>query len=381
VTRSYRLGVQIVVGAISIAAVLAISAALRWPPPPRPAGQSLPAGAFPLGDFRLVDRSTRVLTQDDFRTRVWVASFIFTRCPLSCPRITSVMKDLTRRLSDSRVLFASISVDPEFDTPQVLTEYAQKFGAPPDRWYFLTGNKQDTHDLIQTRFKLGVQEASPEEKAAGSEAITHSDRLALVEDGQVIGFFDSSDSASLDALVSVARRRALPGWIKNLPSVNASLNGLSAILLLLGWALIRQRRAPSGSGSLPAGFSHEIALTERRFVRAHVVVMLAALTVSALFLTSYLVYHSQAGSTPFPSAGPSRVLYFTILLSHTALAVAVVPLVTLTLLRAIRRQYSKHVSIAQVTFPIWLYVAITGVVIYLMLYHLPTAPSPASGMI
>jgi protein SCO1 len=381
VTRSYRLGIQIVLGAILIAAVVAISAALRWPPPQRPAAQELPPGAFPLGDFRLVDRSTRIITQDDFRSRVWIVSFIFTRCPLSCPRITSVMKDLTRRLSDSSVLFASVSVDPEFDTPPVLSEFAQRFDAPRDRWYFLTGNKHETRDLIQGRFKLGVQEASPAEKAAGSEAITHSDRLALVEDGQVLGFFESSDRASLDALVSLARRRALPGWIKELPALNASLNGLSAILLLLGWSLIRQRSSPNGSGSLRAGVSQEIALTERRFVRAHVVVMLTALTFSALFLTSYLVYHSQAGSTPFRSSGPSRVLYFTILLSHTALAVAVVPLVTLTLLRAFRRQYAKHVLMAQVTFPIWLYVAITGVIIYLMLYHLPTTPSAAPGLI
>jgi protein SCO1/2/putative membrane protein len=173
----------------------------------------------------------------------------------------------------------------------------------------------------------------------------------------------------------------LPGWIKKLPTLNASLNGLSAILLLLGWVLIRARSAPDGSGSLQEGISYDIARTKRRFVRAHVIVMLTALTFSALFLTSYLVYHSQAGSTPFNSAGPSRVLYFTILLSHTALAVAVVPLVTLTLLRAIRRQYSKHLLIAQVTFPIWLYVAVTGVVIYLMLYHLPSAPSPAPVLI
>jgi protein SCO1 len=373
VTRSYRLGVQIVVGAILIAAVVSLSAAIRWPPLPRPAAQSLPPGAFPLGDFRLVERSTRVVTQDDFRGRVWIVSFIFTRCPLSCPRITSVMKDLTRRLSDSDVMFASISVDPDFDTPGVLSEYAQRFDAPPDRWYFLTGNKHEVHDLIQTRFKLGVQEASADEKAAGSEAITHSDRLCLVEDGQVIGFFDSSDTASLDGLSSVSRRRALPAWIKNLPAVNASLNGLSAVFLLLGWLLIRQRTAAEELGlsrADPAGMS---GIESRRFVRAHIVVMLTALAFSAIFLTCYLVYHSQAGSTPFPSVGPSRVLYFTILLSHTALAVAVVPLVTLTLVRAVRREYARHVSIAQVTFPIWLYVSTTGVMIYFMLYHIPPA--------
>jgi protein SCO1/2/putative membrane protein len=358
------------VGAILIAAVVSLSAALRWPPRPRPAAQSLSPGAFPLGSFRLVERSTREVTQDDFRTRVWIVSFIFTRCPLSCPRITSVMKDLTRRLSDSNVMFASISVDPDFDTPRALSEYAQRFNAPSDRWYFLTGNKNEIHELIQNRFKLGVQEASAAEKAAGSEAITHSDRLCLVENGQVAGFFDSADRASLEALVSAARRRALPGWIKSLPAVNASLNGLSAVSLLLGWILIRRRRASDVTLSSRAETSGGRFPSQRRFVRAHIVAMLTALAFSGAFLTCYLVYHSQAGSTPFPSVGPSRVLYFTILLSHTALAVAVVPLVTFTLLRALRRQYAKHLTLAQATFPIWLYVSTTGVAIYFMLYHL-----------
>jgi protein SCO1/2/putative membrane protein len=109
--------------------------------------------------------------------------------------------------------------------------------------------------------------------------------------------------------------------------------------------------------------------------------MLTALTFSTLFLTSYLVYHSQAGSIPFPLGGLSRALYFTILLSHTALAGVLVPLIALTLLRAVRKQFVRHASLAQVTFPIWLYVAITGVVIYFMLYHLPEALAPVAGIL
>jgi protein SCO1/2/putative membrane protein len=291
------------------------------------------------------------------------------------------MKNLTRRLDDSNVSFASISVDPEYDTPAVLSEYAGRFDASPERWYFLTGNKREIHDLIQTRFKLGVQEASPEQKMAGSEAVTHSDRLVLVEGGHVAGFFASSDSASVDALVAAARRRALPGWIKRLPAINASLNGLSAIFLVLGWILIRQRKVSFTSVSEADVALDQNLLAERRFMRAHVFMMLTALTLSALFLTTYLVYHSQARTTPFPHAGAVRVVYFTILLSHTALAVAVVPLVTLILVRAVRRQYARHAALAQVTFPIWLYVAATGVVIYVMLYHLAVAPGPAPSVL
>jgi protein SCO1/2 len=152
VTRSYRLGLQIVLGAILIAAAVSFPVALRSSPANRRAGQNLPPGAFPLGDFQLIERSSRAVTQDDFRKRVWIVSFIFTRCPLSCPRITSVMKDLSRRVAESNVMLASISVDPEFDTPLVLSEYAKKFDAPADRWFFLTGGKREIHELIQGRF-------------------------------------------------------------------------------------------------------------------------------------------------------------------------------------------------------------------------------------
>ena len=102
------------------------------------------------------------------------------------------------------------------------------------------------------------------------------------------------------------------------------------------------------------------------------------LLTSALFLVSYLVYHYHAGSVSFRSGGSLRLVYFTILLSHTVLATfGVVPLVVLTLTRALRRDFARHSRIAQVTFPIWLYVSVTGVVIYLMLYHLPVIASSA----
>ena len=291
------------------------------------------------------------------------------------------MKDLQQQFAGTNVLLASFTVDPDYDTQAVLSEYAQRFAARPDRWWFLTGGKQQIHDLVQGRFKLGLQEASAAERAAGSETITHSDRLALIEDGHVIGLFESSNPTSLEALVAQASRRALPVWVKNLPTLNASLNGVCAILLLAGWVLIRKRNAPDRSDSSTVTSLANRSLLKRPVVRAHVVVMLAAVGLSALFLTSYVVYHSQAGSTAFPAEGPLRVLYFTILLSHLSLAIGVIPLVSLTLIRAIRGNYAGHLAIAQLTFPIWLYVAITGVVIYLMLYHLPTLPSPAGVII
>ncbi len=290
------------------------------------------------------------------------------------------MKDLQQRFDGTSVLLASITVDPEYDTPAVLTQYAQKFEARPDRWWFLTGAKQQIHELVQGRFKLAMQAASPAEKAAGSEAITHSDRLALVEDGQVVGFFESNSAASLESLVAVASRRALPAWVRYLPTLNASLNGLCAVLLIAGWISIRMRNTPQRLESIGSAATTG-ELRERPVVRAHVAIMLTAVGLSALFLTSYVVYHSQAGSTAFPHEGPLRVLYFTILLSHLTLAIAVIPLVSLTLIRAIRGNYAGHLAVAQLTFPIWLYVSVTGVVIYVMLYHLPIPSSLRTGLI
>jgi len=377
VTKSYRRGVQVVVATVLIAAGFCVSRVSRAPTVPPRAGQDLARGAFPLGEFQLVERSGRIVTQADLAGRVWIAAFIFTRCPLSCPRISSVMKGLQTRLAKTNVLLVSTSVDPEHDTPAVLTAYADRFGASPERWWFLTGAKSAIHDLVRNRFKLSLVETAPADRAAAGEAISHSDRLAMVDRGQIVGFFESSDQDALDALVARASRQALPPWVRILPTVNASLNGLCGALLLLGWFLIRRRPGAAAEEFVPAANPFPAGKSiDRPVVRAHATCMLLAVATSALFLVSYLIYHSQAGSMPFRYGGAFRVIYFTILVSHTVLAVGVVPLVVLTLIRALRHDFMKHVAIAQVTFPIWLYVSITGVVIYLMLYGLP---SPASG--
>jgi protein SCO1/2 len=384
VTWYYHLGVRVVVGTVLISACLCVATVGRGPTVSPRAGQDLGPGGFPLGELHLVERSGRIVTQADLADRVWIAAFIFTRCPLSCPRISSVMKGLQDRLSKTNVLLVSTSVDPENDTPVVLTAYAQRLEASPERWWFLTGSKASIHDLVQNRFKLGLVETAPADRAPGGESITHSDRLALVDRGRIVGFFESSDREALDALVVRASRLSLPRWVRILPTINASLNGLCAALLIAGWFLIRRRQPvvaqelAGTSGPLPSR-----KLIDRPVVRAHRTCMLSAVATSALFLVGYLVYHSQAGSMPFRQGGALRILYFTILLSHTLLATfGVVPLVLLTLVRAVRHDFKRHVPIAQVTFPIWLYVSITGVVIYLMLYDLPLSarepyPRPA----
>jgi uncharacterized membrane protein YozB (DUF420 family) len=135
--------------------------------------------------------------------------------------------------------------------------------------------------------------------------------------------------------------------ITDLPAVNATLNATAAVLLSTGYVLIRKGR-----------------------IESHRKVMLAAFTTSALFLVSYLVYHANVGSKRFPGQGPIRTVYLSILLTHTVLAAAIVPLVLVTLSRALSARFDRHRSIARVTLPIWLYVSVTGVIVYWMLYRM-----------
>jgi len=135
--------------------------------------------------------------------------------------------------------------------------------------------------------------------------------------------------------------------LENLPAVNASLNALAACWLVTGWFLIRARR-----------------------VRAHAFSMIAAFVTSGLFLASYLYYHAHHGSTPFRGTGTARLVYFTLLISHSILAIAVVPLAILSLILGLRGLFPRHRAVARWALPIWLYVSVTGVVVYWMLYRL-----------
>ena len=140
--------------------------------------------------------------------------------------------------------------------------------------------------------------------------------------------------------------------ITDLPALNACLNATSALFLLLAYRAIR-----------------------RLEINRHRRLMLAAAITSAVFLVSYLTYHARVGSVRFTGQGPVRTVYFAILISHTILAVAVLPLVLRTLYLGLRRRDDKHRRIARWTFPVWLYVSMTGVVVYVMLYRLyPPGP-------
>src|SRR5436190_7440677 len=139
----------------------------------------------------------------------------------------------------------------------------------------------------------------------------------------------------------------MPNDYSIFPAINATLNGTSAVLLVTAHTMIQRSK-----------------------IAAHRALMLAAVATSSLFLISYLYYHWHVGSVRFQGHGLSRPVYFTILISHTILAATIVPLVVITLIRALRERFDKHRAIARWTYPLWLYVSVTGVVIYFMLYRL-----------
>ncbi|MEX1129078.1 MAG: DUF420 domain-containing protein [Vicinamibacterales bacterium] len=135
--------------------------------------------------------------------------------------------------------------------------------------------------------------------------------------------------------------------LTDLPAVNATLNGISAVLLMIGYVLVRQRK-----------------------LEQHRRVMIAAFSTSVLFLICYVIYHANVGSRRFPGQGPVRSVYFFVLITHIVLAALVPPMAIITLSRGLRARYDTHRRIARWTLPIWLYVSVTGVIVYVMLYRM-----------
>ena len=135
--------------------------------------------------------------------------------------------------------------------------------------------------------------------------------------------------------------------VSDLPAVNATLNATCFVLLTIGYVLIRRGR-----------------------VAQHRAVMIAAFCVSVVFLASYVIYHAQAGSKPFPGQGFIRTVYFAVLIPHVVLAAAIVPMVLMTLSRGLKRQDARHRALARWTLPLWMFVSVTGVIVYYMLYQM-----------
>jgi protein SCO1/2/putative membrane protein len=317
-----------------------------------------------IGDFSLVNQEGQTITRSDLLGKVWVASFIFTRCSTGCPQVISEsLTKLQKATADKPdVVLVSFTVDPNHDGPEVLREFAHAHGADPQRWWLLTGDRDRRYQLIQNDFLLAVSENEGPARTPGNEVL-HSTRLVLVDrQARVRGYFEGRQvNERGEAIHELPKlKRALASvwsegrWIttEDLPAVNATLNAISGALIVLGYLAVRNRK---------------IAL--------HKACMLTAVGVSAMFLTSYLYYHfvvRRGEPTSFTGTGWIRSTYFAILLSHTVLAAMVAPMALITAYLGLRNRIDKHVRIARWTLPIWVYVSVTGVLVYWMLYrHFP----------
>jgi cytochrome oxidase Cu insertion factor (SCO1/SenC/PrrC family) len=174
----------------------------------RPLAEATPSAAAdldvgPVPDFALTERSGRTVTRADLLGKVWVAGFVFTRCNGSCPQVCATLARVQKETAgEPDVRLVAFTVDPRHDTPEVLRRHAERYQADPERWLFLTGDRDTVYGLIRTGFLLGVEENQGEARRPGNE-VTHSSRLALVDRrGHVRGYFDGrqvdDDGAPVD---------------------------------------------------------------------------------------------------------------------------------------------------------------------------------------
>jgi protein SCO1/2 len=301
----------------------------------------------PLAPFALKDQTGAPFTPEQLRGKVWIAHFFFTTCTQGCDKTVGRMRDIQEAVRGKNdIALVSISVNPENDDVNLLADYARDLGAEPGQWFFLTSPEVDVRAMVQKTFFVNAQ-ANP--SAPKGQDVTHDFRLLVVDrDGQIVGFTDGRDPANVPLLVDRVRRLASERYV--LPAVNAALNATAGFLLIVGYLAIR-----------------------RRNINLHKTAMLSALLCSGVFLGCYLYYHFMilSGQSPrLVGPGAVRIIYLTILLSHTLLAVVVAPLALFTTYQGLTDNLARHVRLARWTLPIWLYVSITGVVVYAMLYHL-----------
>ncbi|MFM8286396.1 MAG: DUF420 domain-containing protein [Planctomycetaceae bacterium] len=340
-----------------------------------------PAG---IADFELDECRGRKVTKADLLGQPWLAAFVFTRCAGPCPLVSGEMKKLQEATHDIPLRLVTITVDPDRDTPETLKKYADNLGADPDRWWFLTGDKPTIFGLVRKSFKMIVDDdptAPP-----GFEVIHSVEIMHVNAEGVVIGRYNAKNDVQMARLRKVvlgqmtpqraqelnavveplpqaaSPRPPVPAWVTRLPGVNAALNLLATICLIGGFVAIKQGNR-----------------------RAHGAAMISALVTSACFLACYLTYHfalkHYTGASSQPYRGPEslRMLYYFILVPHIMLAPVATGLALSSAWLAWRQKWPQHRRLAKFTFPIWLYVSVTGVIIYVMVYLLPVQAAAASG--
>ena len=317
-----------------------------------------------VSDFTFTERSGEQVSLADLKGQVWIGVPFFRGCTGPCPSLTSDLHTAFKdKLEGKGVRIVSFTLDAEADTTEALNEYAATYKIEGDDWLFLTGpDKAALQEFVRSGLKVPVAESAGEGIEYG-ESITHGTRLPVVDaEGHIAGWYEAArvfDSiedfeGSLDALVE----RALavrPRPKTSLPLINASLNALAFVLLVLGLVAIHRGQR------------------ER-----HALFMRAAFLASAVFLACYLYYHlvvqADAGPTPFHGKGVAKTGYLVLLASHVILAMVNLPMVLRTFWLAHKEDWERHKWWARRTFPIWLYVSITGVLVYVVLY--PLNPTP-----
>lgn len=198
------------IGALMLGLALALAAVLgprvwRARPEPRPAGEQLAAPVSSIPQFSLKDQSNQAFGTAELKGKVWVAGFIFTRCHQTCPRVSAALAGLAEKLP-AEVPLVSFSVDPRYDSPEVLAQYASNFKADPQRWHFLTGPRDDVYRVIRDGFRVSVEE-NPDPRSIPGELISHTTRLAVVDGtGAVRGYFESGDPVALAELQRLVRK-------------------------------------------------------------------------------------------------------------------------------------------------------------------------------
>jgi protein SCO1/2/putative membrane protein len=340
-------------------------------------------------NFTLTDQLGREVTKESLLGTPWVANFIFSRCHSHCPATLNELFHLQRRLEDVDVKFVTITVDPQTDDVARMKELSKAFGADPERWLFLTGEPAEIQNVIMDGFKQPM--------SSNPMLLAHSMNLMHVDEaGEIIGQYryhfqepgapdqfrvleqvlegeietpaenrfkggpqitmpeiegpettEAGDAAAARPVQPAAD--AVPAWVERLRTTNALLNGVATVLLLLGFTAIL-------SGH----------------IEVHKRLMLMAFGTSIAFLVCYLTYHGAlkhfTGVGHKPYGGDESLLgaYRTILWSHIALAAITPILASITIYRGLAGLWDSHRRIARVTFPIWLYVSATGVIIYFM---------------
>ncbi len=398
-----------------------------------------------LPEFEFPESMGGTVSRESMKGKRWLANFVFTRCAGPCPMMTRDISELHRHVAKSNpdFRFVSFSVDPVYDTAEVLKKYAETFQADHERWKFVTGDEMAMHDLIRSGFTQYVQPNLGDMRKPGLE-VAHSNRAVLVnEDGVPVGSFvmtipedvvklrriiegkddfpqpgpglsfsatsadnptvpltlvpvkdtdasekegegesadepedplendlqpveegqkgstggDTADDAGAAETPQARNQKIdelLPAWAAKMPSINAGLNSACIVLLMSGLAAIRS--------------GHRIR---------HRNLMIVSFFVSVAFLICYLTYHevlyrfTAYRGRGFDGSILATRVYFGILIPHVILA-ALVPILALRVFYlAFKERWPEHRRLAKITLPIWLFVSITGVVIYGMLYHWP----------